>query len=223
MPGSLPAELEYIPCVRTGPQAKEIDAFLTTLQRERGSVPALLGFNEPDIPSHANMSVSEAVELWKQYVLPAKSKFGYRLGSPGISSDPKGKAWLQSFTKELDGKDGIDFIVAHWYGADFAQMASHLGDLHHTFGKRIWLTEFAYSHMGDPFVPTEDMVSAFMSKSLPFLDECPFVERYCYFGPPADVGEWVGRANNFMVDAGEAGDDVVDHKSLTKIGLMYCD
>ena len=222
MPPSLPAELEYIPCVRTGAQAKEIDAFLSTLQPERGSVKVLLGFNEPEIESQANMTVSDAVGLWRQHVLPVKAKFGCRLGSPGISSDPKGKAWLQQFLHELGGQDEIDVIVAHWYGADFNQFCSHLGDLYHTFGKPIWLTEFAYSHMGDPFVPTEEMVSDFMAKALPFLDQCEFVERYCYFGPPAEVGDWVGRANNFMKDAQASDGEAVEGKVLSRIGQLYC-
>lgn len=224
MPADLPRELDYVPCVRTAAQAEQIDSFLTTLQRDRGAVTAFLGFNEPEIPSQANLSVSLAVELWKRQVVPAKAKFNFRLGSPGISSDAKGKEWLLEFFKHFKhGEDEVDFVVAHWYGADFTHLQAHLEDLYGTFKKPVWLNEFAYSHMGDPIKPpTTEMVESLMIKALPWLDSCPFVERYAYFGAPADVGEWVGRASNFTEDAVDA-EVSVEGKRLTKVGRMYCE
>lgn len=60
------------------------------------------------------MPVAKAVQLWKQFVLPAKHKYGFKLGSPAVTGSPAGKKWLQQFIHELDGKGGLDFIVVHW-------------------------------------------------------------------------------------------------------------
>ena len=171
-----------------------------------------MAFNEPEIPSQANMSVAEAVALWKQYVLPAKEKFGFQLGSPGMSSDPKGKAWLQEFLAALGGTDEIDFVVVHWYGMDMLQLASFLGEIYDTFKKPLWLTEFACTTMQTDQPATVGQVQEFMRQAIPFLDECEFVERYAYFGAMKSVGDWVGEAN-CLHDKGGAG--------LTLAGKIY--
>lgn len=86
--------------------------FLTTLGA--GKIPHFIGFNEPDNSGQANMPVATAVQLWEKFVLPAKKKFGFKLGSPAITGSPKGKQWLQDFIHALGGRDEIDFIVIHW-------------------------------------------------------------------------------------------------------------
>jgi Glycosyl hydrolase catalytic core len=215
-PPNLPKGLEYIPQVRLGNQAEQIDAYLTTLERERGGVGYLLGFNEPDIDSQANMSVEQAVELWMKYVIPAKRKFGFRLGAPAVSSDPKGKRWLEEFFTQTKGKDEVDFVVVHWYGSDAKHMQWYLRDMHGAFGKPLWLTEFACSHMGSSTGLGTEEVETFLRDTLPWLDGHEYVERYAYFGAPADVGEWVGRANNFTEASSIAG-----KMRLSRVGKAY--
>jgi hypothetical protein len=192
-PEGTPGGIEYVPQVRVGNQASQIDQFLASIPKD--SLKYFMTFNEPDIPSQANMSVAEAVALWKQYVLPAKEKFGFQLGSPGMSSDPKGKAWLQEFMAKLGGGDEIDFVVVHWYGTGMPQLASFLGDMYNTFKKPLWLTEFACTSMRTDAPVEVEQVGDFMKQTIPFLDSCDFVERYAYFGAMKSVGDWVGEAN----------------------------
>lgn len=217
-PEGHPAGLEYVPQVRTAKEAPQIDQFLSGLPPQDRR--HFIGFNEPDIVDQANMSVADAVQLWNQFVLPAKHKFGFRLGSPAISSAPRGKQWLTQFFQAFGdggGADtaGVDFVVVHWYGWDGDEMGRYLEDMSGTFGgKPLWLTEFAYSHLRtEPPVPESQQVQNFMSKTVPALDADDRVERYAYFGAPTDVGEWVGRASNFT-DKGER---------LTAVGRMYCE
>lgn len=73
-----------------------------------------IGFNEPDNTGQANLPAAKAAQLWKQFVLPAKHKFNFRLGSPAITNSAAGKKWLQDFIHEMDGKAAMDFIVIHW-------------------------------------------------------------------------------------------------------------
>ena len=208
-PDGIPDSLEYIPQVRVGNQAPQIEQFLSSIPKQKLNY--FNTFNEPDIASQANMSVADAVALWKQYVLPAKAKFGFQLGSPSMSSDPKGKAWLQEFFAALGGSDGIDFVVVHWYGTDMSQLAGYLGDMHSTFQKPLWLTEFAYTSMRTEAPAEISQVEDFMKQTIPFLDGCDFVERYAYFGAMKSVGDWVGEANCLHKEGA----------SLTAVGKLY--
>ena len=221
MPDSLPQGLEWIPCVRTAGNAKDVDQFLSDIIQNRGvKTTALLGFNEPEIPEQANLSIDEAVELWKQIVLPAKNKFGVKLGSPGMSSDvSRSKPWLSSFLHRLNGEDGIDFLVVHWYGRQFTDMKNFLEDMHQTYRLPVWVNEFACSTMGNGEASVDE-VAAFMKDALPWLDSCKWIERYAYFGN-RDVGAWVGRKSNFS-ETGQAAAEG-GGTTLTGIGRLYCE
>lgn len=216
VPDSLPAQIEWIPCVRTPANVKDVDPFLSDIIQNRGfKSSALLGFNEPEIPEQANMTVEQAIELWKQVVLPAKAKFNFRLGSPGMSSDVgRSKPWLNSFLSQLGGQDGIDFLVVHWYGPSFNDMRAFLEDMHSTYGLPVWVNEFACTRMGNGEATVQE-VEAFIREALPWLDSCPWVERYAYFGNH-DVGNWVGKASNFTESSGGQG------SQLTSVGRLYC-
>ncbi|EXJ80184.1 hypothetical protein A1O1_08326 [Capronia coronata CBS 617.96] len=219
VPDSLQPDMEWIPCVRTAAQAKDIDPFLTDILRTR-KASALLGFNEPEIPEQANLNVEAAVALWKDVVLPAKAKFGLRLGSPGMSSDVgRSKPWLTSFLAQLGGNDGIDFLVLHWYGPRFTDMRAFLEDMHQTYRLPVWLNEFACSKMGNGETDVDE-VSAFLREALPWLDACPWIERYAYFGHK-DVGSWVGRASNFSEPV--EGDGTSEARKLTRVAQLYCE
>ncbi|KAL2428909.1 hypothetical protein ABEF95_004247 [Exophiala dermatitidis] len=238
-PDSLPQTLEWVPCIRTSSHIKDIDPFLTdiiTKCKLQGHLApfALLGFNEPEIPSQANLDVETASTLWKDVVMPARKKFGLRLGSPGMSSDVgRSKPWLDSFLAKIKiqsstndeqqagggGTSGIDFLVLHWYGFRFVDMRLFLEDMHRTYGLPIWLNEFACSKMGEEKTETTvDEVCDFLREALPWLDKCPWIERYAYFGH-RDVGPWVGRASNFLELADDSGSDW----RLTQVAKLYCE
>lgn len=223
VPDSLPPGIEWIPCVRTAAQAKDIDPFLTDILQHR-TTSALLGFNEPEIPDQANLGVEATVALWRDVVLPAKTKFRLRQGSPGMSSDVgRSKPWLDSFLAQLGGDAGIDFLVLHWYGPRFAEMRAFLEDMHQTYRLPVWLNEFACSKMGNGEASVEE-VSEFLREALPWLDACPWIERYAYFGHK-DVGEWVGRASNFSEPTEQAAETEpeTEARRLTQVARLYCE
>ncbi|RWA04725.1 hypothetical protein EKO27_g10379 [Xylaria grammica] len=147
---------------------------------------ALLGFNEPDIASQANMSPQDAASGHIQWMNPYASKA--RISSPAISSSEnanQGIDWLKQFFSACNGKCQVDFCVAHWYGPGGESGASlflqHLKDVHTACdGKPVWVTEFAAQ---------SDSIDDFMSTIVQSLetDEYSFVEKYSYF--MASVGE----------------------------------
>ncbi len=223
-PAGTPKDIEWVPCVRTAAQVKDIDPFLSDITTNQGvQLKHLLGFNEPEIPDQANLSVDEAVMLWRESVLPAKRKFGFRLGSPGMSSDvSRSKPWLNKFFSKLDAEHGIDYLAVHWYGSRWEDMKRFLEDMHTTYQLPLWVNEFACSSMGNGQVTEED-VESFIKQAVPWLDACPWIERYAYFGngQGRTVGNWVGSASNFL----QPGDDreETDGLQLSRIGRLYAD
>jgi len=208
-PQGLPSNVHFVPQCRTGDKACELNGYFTTYESD-AQVHDFMGFNEPDIPSQANMTVEAAVDLWKAHVLPIKSKFpGVRVGSPAISNAPEGLAWLASFFRQLGGvgASGVDFVVCHYYSPDVDHFKRYMADVHRRFDRPVWMTEFACTNWNPGAPPSEPEVLHFMTEALRFLEASPFVERYSWFGAMEDVGEAVGRANGFQKDGklSEAG------------------
>ena len=207
-PKGIPAGIEYVPQVRTAAEVPKIKELLAAVHNPKH----FIGFNEPEMPAQANISPSQAAALWKQHVEPAHEQYKFSLGSPAISSSPKGKAWLEDFFKQIGGNDKVDFIVVHWYGTEATAFENFVKDIYGTFKKPIWVTEFAYSHLTtNPPASTVAQVEQFMKQAIDFLDRAPLVHRYAYFGAGTNVGKWVGEANNFSQNG-----------HLTEIGKKYC-
>jgi hypothetical protein len=178
-----PAGVEYVPMIWG---AKSVDA--ATLSRVRGQGHTLLGFNEPDLGSQANMSVAQALDLWPQLMAT-----GMRLGSPAPAMrapDPNG--WLDGFMSGAAARGyRVDFIALHWYGADFTgravdQLRTYLDATYQRYHKPIWLTEFALTNFtgATPTYPTQAQQADFARTSTAMLERLPYVERYAWFALP---------------------------------------
>jgi Glycosyl hydrolase catalytic core len=208
-PNGLPSGLAYVPQCRTSKEAGQIHDYLNGYASD-AQVSHFLGFNEPDIDSQADMSVEQAVELWKAHVLTMKAKHhNIRVGSPGISNGPGGIPWLQKFFQQLGGieRSGVDFIAIHYYGPDVTHFKDYVTQVANTFKKPIWLTEFACTNWNPAAPISNEDVIKFLQESIQFLDSAQFVERYAWFGAMEDVGEAVGRSNGLQINGtlSEAG------------------
>jgi hypothetical protein len=107
------------------------------------------GFNEPERGDQANLSVGQAIDLWRRHMEPLKSKYpGIQLGAPGVSAAPEGPAWLRGF---MDGCTGcsIDFIPIHWYGDGAQWFLEYVEKMRRDFGKKLWVTEYASTNGDD--------------------------------------------------------------------------
>lgn len=153
---------------------------------------ALLGFNEPDFASQANLTVEAALDLW-----PRLQATGLRLGSPAVAVDaaqPGG--WLDRFLSGArDRGYRVDFITVHWYGSDFSDAAAghlkgYLQAVYNRFHKPIWLTEYALIKFtsGGSVYPSDAQQAAFVKKSTAMLQSLSYVERYAWFALPAPSG-----------------------------------
>ncbi|MFI6340500.1 glycosyl hydrolase [Streptomyces sp. NPDC050535] len=175
-----PAGTEFVPTIWGS--GSVTDAELGNAAREGKN---LLGFNEPDSPTQANMSPEQALDLW-----PRLQNTGLRMGAPAVAANADvAGGWLDRFMQGAAQRGlRVDFIPVHWYGADFGpgaagQLEDYLKRVHDRYQKPIWLTEYALTDwsQGAPRYPSEQEQTAFIQSSTTMLDGLDFVERYAWF------------------------------------------
>lgn len=162
----LTTDARFVPMIFSGRRAAPEQA-----------VPFLLGFNEPDHPKQANLTVEDALTKWP--ALAAKAGF---IVSPALAGNPVTKDWLKRFLKS---GAKVDAIAVHWYkGADAGRFIKDLELIHAHFGKPIWVTEFAPQTAADsaasPDKFTQAQVDAFIAASTRFMEKTPWVHRYAW-------------------------------------------
>jgi hypothetical protein len=176
---------EWVPMVwGTGSVTPGVIASLAAARRA-GSARYLLGFNEPDLSSQANMTPERAASLW-----PQLERTGLRLGSPAPASPDDG--WLARFMVLARARNlRVDFIALHFY-QDFTDPAAvvslrrQLVAVHRVYGKPIWITEIGAMDIRswhEPMrrSPTRTLAQSYMRRLFAMLDALPFVQRYAWF------------------------------------------
>merc|ERR1719453_379897 len=122
----------------------------------RATSTALLGFNEPNLRSQANLTAAEACAAWPTLTAFAAAS-GLRLGSPAVDyCTPSGSGqqdsncwrghydWLDEFFGNCS-LDAVDFIATHKYGCNATATLEYVTQLSAAYGKPVWLTEFSCS------------------------------------------------------------------------------
>ena len=171
----------------------------------------ILGFNEPDIPSQANLAFWEGVDVWNQYISP----LNMRKASPVIASNNR---WLKSFMdgdvicQNHEGKwdyyskydddptivpvtitgvgSDVDAICVHYYknATNRQGLVSLVNSVWKEYGKPIWLTEIGLfgkkgteTDMSYELDDKRNEIKEYVRGFTSDLDSIPFVERYCWF------------------------------------------
>lgn len=181
VPASTP-DLETVPMIRSA--ASISDAAINTLTAGRiaGDYRYLLGFNEPDGVNQANLTPTQAANLW-----PKLQQTGLILGSPAPAVPTNG--WLKEFMG-IAKKRGlkVDFIALHFYAQltdtrAVARITSQIELIRRNYGKPIWITEIGIidrrTQQGS--ASTNWARSVKMMRSLTtWLDSKPYVQRYAW-------------------------------------------
>jgi autotransporter-associated beta strand protein len=166
------------------------------------NVSHLLGFNEPDSPDQANMTVAQAIAEW-----PNLMRSGLRLGSPAPTDG--GLTWLYQFMDEADALGyRVDFVAVHFYrgGQTATQLYNWLRDIHLRTGRPLWVTEWNNGANWTCCAPSSYEQQATIIKSFAEkMDEAPFVERYAVYN-------WLNGNRELIVDG-----------NLTSAGVVYRD
>ncbi|KAF7374815.1 Glyco-hydro-cc domain-containing protein [Mycena sanguinolenta] len=124
----------------------------------------MIGFEEPDCPSgggSAGMSVSEGVSVWQSKIAPFQAK-GTKLVSPSMCKQAD-ETWLAQFKGEISTM--WDITNVH---INKNSMAGVQEDLDHyaSYGKPMWITEFACVDDSNGFTPCTDQneINTFISQ-----------------------------------------------------------
>ncbi|PPQ63734.1 hypothetical protein CVT24_004243 [Panaeolus cyanescens] len=192
-------ELEFVPMLWGERSIEDFNSTIfQTLSQAQPPVTAILGMNEPDQGGQSSMTPQEAAQMWQTFLQPLRA-YAVRLGSPATSSAPAGKQWLQDFFTACGANCTVDFVATHWYGTDAQAFIDYVIDYNTTFGKPIWITEWACQN----FVNFSDQCSdedvrVFMNTTQAFLDNAEFVERYSWFGAMKTMADV--NADNALMD-----------------------
>jgi hypothetical protein len=179
--------------------------------KARGSL-HLLGFNEPDRPDQAKMTVDEAIKAW-----PDLLKTGLRLGSPAPADS--GLNWLYQFMDRADAEGlRVDFVAVHYYRATSnpgdargaaRQLQDFLKGVHDRVKRPLWITEWNNgANWTTAPDPNEREQRDAIREMIKMLDETPYVERYAIYNWVEDVRH-VKRKDGSLTPAGVASRDQV--------------
>lgn len=189
----------------------EQDVNLSGLARAKTSgATTLLGFNEPNHPGQANMTVDQALDLWEQV-----QETGLRLGSPAASQGGTlGKdSWLGGFMAGAEERGlRVDFVAVHYYSktGDVSEFRHFLEQVHQAYGKPVWVTEWALADWNRPDRFSAEEQAAYARAGIEMLDDLAFVERHAWYsGYDGDEGL---NAEVFNLDG-----------TLTPVGKVFAD
>jgi RNA polymerase sigma factor (sigma-70 family) len=164
-----------------------------TLDQAKSESNILLGFNEPDLSSQANMTVAQALSLW-----PKLMATGMELGSPTVADNAATPgSWLDQFMRGAAAREyRVNFITVHWYGANFAtsaavgELKSYLQAIYQRYHLPIWITELGLvSYGASTTYPTDGQQAAFVTAAASMLASLGYVQRYAWFALPVSSGD----------------------------------
>jgi hypothetical protein len=174
------AGLEFVPMIWTGPPRAGIDtAFL--IEHIPAGAKYLLGFNEPNFGVQASLTPQQAAAAWPQLEEIARAR-NLQLVSPALNycggdcneTDPF--VWLDAFFAACRGCR-IDHVAFHWYACT-RDALRHMIERFGSYGKPLWLTEFACMDQADTSQPVQER---YMRESLAILEADTRIFRYAWF------------------------------------------
>lgn len=180
--GYLPLDVEYVPMIWGA--GSDRSAASTDIPDDAR---VLLGFNEPNFGSQANLSAQDAADLWPELEQIADAR-GLDLVSPAVNfcggdcqeTDPF--QYLDDFLAACQGCR-VDALAIHIYvgcnagGENHAEwLINHVETYKSRFSQPLWLTEFACDD-----ATSEQEQIAFLQDAVEFLESDARIARYAWF------------------------------------------
>lgn len=181
---------------------------------EHPGVKYILGFNEPNFKSQANMTPRQVAAAWPKVEAVARD-YGLKIVGPAVN-------WCDecltedgvTFYDPIDYLDAfyeackdckVDFVAVHTYMCHSGALISFI-DRFKKYGKPIWVTEFAC--WDQPNI-TVQMQKSLVIGALDYLENDPMIYKYSWFNG--------GRNNAYPFI------DLFDKEpgSLTELGELY--
>jgi hypothetical protein len=204
----IPANVEFVPMFWGAGSVNQENIDRIKQWGEDGTVKYVLGFNEPDGASQADMTVDEAIALW-----PQLEQIGLPLVSPATVNPTN--EWMQEFMQKADEQGlRVDYVAVHHYGgANVLAFIKKLKETYEAYDRPIWITEFAVADWNATSPQnnrySEAEVMAFMEEALVALDDIDWVFRYSWFD-----GKNAPLYTSALFD---------DSARITPVGQMYAD
>jgi hypothetical protein len=182
--GDLPSGVEYVPML-WGTSSLFVDGWTTNVESAIASGSTyIMGFNEPDMASQADLSASDAASYFKEYITPYAGQA--TLVSPAVtssSSTDQGLSWFESFISACSDC-GVSVLAVHWYGDSVSELQSFITEAistASTYGiSEVWLTEWALSS-DEGGISDLATAASFVQEAGAWLDEQSALTHYSYF------------------------------------------
>lgn len=172
----------------------------------------ILGYNEPDQPGQANLGVQDGINSFKSQITPYASQ-GYRITTPGCTSDDNGFNWLKSFIEGCAGQCGFSAIQTHYYGTDADNFIEYIEKIHsHWPDFPIIISEYAAETFGHGEDLTEQGSKDYLYKTQTWLKAQSYVDSYFFFGPLTTRAANGVNHNNLLI---------TDDGAIKDIGHLY--
>ncbi|KAF8958355.1 glycosyl hydrolase catalytic core-domain-containing protein [Flammula alnicola] len=186
-----------------GTADKQDAARLTAFEHLSTVPPFVLGFEEPDCPSgsgSAGMSVADGVSKWESLIAPLRAK-GTKLGSPSMCKQAD-ETWLAQFSDEISTP--WDFTAIH---INKNSLDGVKKDIEHymTYGKPIWVTEFACVDDYQKFEPCtdQDEINGFINVVVDYFQSNSNVYAYAYSNGLGLGDVWPLMKDNSLSESGQ--------------------
>jgi hypothetical protein len=149
----------------------------------------LLGFNEPDGATQANMTLDEMLLYW-----PKMMESGLRLGSPAPAGNLQ---LLYDFIDKCDELNyRVDFVAIHDYGEGTAlAFYNKCKTVHDRTGRPVWVTEFNSGGTWTKSTPTYPAIATRIAEIMEKYDTEGIIERYSIFNFDETVNDSGGVQN----------------------------
>lgn len=191
--------IPFVPMIKDARRLLQQDA-LGFVNRELSQTKTgnLLGFNEPDHPEQANMSVDEAVQLW-----PLLQTTKLRLGSPATVGPTS--PWLDKFMLRVKReKLRVDFMTMHCYAWPKSDsFLRKVAELHEKYERPVWVTEYAVADWNASKTRRNEysrkQVETFMRETVAGMRKMPYVERFAWKNRPINDLQ-MGTSSLFNLD-----------------------
>ena len=226
-----PKSVEWVPMLWGRGAYTEEKVLALKPMIESGLIKNILLFNEPDLNTQSNVSVSEAVQL-TVFLQQKFAENGIPLDSVNFISPVVASQyddWLYPYLAQATAAGcKIDYICMHKYVTN-SSPTNFITSLQNRYNeilalgynKKVWLKEFSLKRKQNGAEHTDAMVEAFMDGVLTFLESAEWIHRYAWFSASyKDInGEWILGGNR--QDDSVLWDNRVGNGSSTDLGDYY--
>jgi autotransporter-associated beta strand protein len=154
----------------------------------------VLGFNEPERPDQANMTVAQAIASWTT-ISNSFTGTSTKLVGPAVADTggaTGGQQWLANFMSQANANGlKVDAVAFHWYGVSnpnnpsgaASSFLSRVDSYYNSYGKPVFITEYAIHDWGGAY-SDEAIIEAnrqFLDIVIPGLESRSHVAGYSWY------------------------------------------